>query len=215
MNAQEILNYLELLANNSLWVNFSMHVLALMALISVFMVTKEYLKRWVFQGTVSILFLSVAINAFIFGNPFHMVTFSLLAITALVQLFVGKENIRIAESRWITAIALSFILIGLWYPEFVDKNALMLLVVSPVGVIPCPTLLTTIGLLMLIMPSVSRFQYVITIIMGIVYGVIGVFVFKVYLDITLLILVLYASWIYFRSSSQAKTKTVLCSQLEG
>ena len=215
MNAGEILNYLEVLANNSLWVNFLMHIVALMALIAVFVLTKQNLKRWIFQGAVSILFLSVTIHALIFGNPFHTVTFGLLALTALVQLFVKKENIRAAESKWITAIALFFIFIGLWYPEFVDKNALMLLMVSPVGVIPCPTLLTTIGLLMLTMPSVSKAQYIITIAMGIVYGVIGVFVFKVYLDITLLILVLYASWIYFRDSSQAKAKSVICSQLRG
>ncbi|EGW36595.1 hypothetical protein DOT_5460 [Desulfosporosinus sp. OT] len=41
------------------------------------------------------------------------------------------------------AIALFFIFMGLWYSEFVDKSALFLLLVSPVGVIPCPTLLTT------------------------------------------------------------------------
>ncbi|HBW36334.1 hypothetical protein [Desulfosporosinus sp. BICA1-9] len=212
MNAQGVLNYLEMLANHSLWVNFSMHMMALMALFAIFVVTKENLKRWIFQAAVSILFLSVTINALIFGNPFHAVTFGILALTALVQLFVRKENIKIAESKWIIAIALFFIFMGLWYPEFVDKNALMLLVFSPVGVIPCSTLLTTIGLLTLIMPSVNRFQYLITIIMGIVYGVIGVFVFSVYLDITLLILALYASGIYFVASPKIKSKTVLCSR---
>ncbi|MDO0824702.1 hypothetical protein [Desulfosporosinus nitroreducens] len=212
MNAQEILNYLKMLANNSLWVNFSMHILALMALSAIFVITKENLRRWIFQATVSILLLSVTINALVFGNPFHAVTFGILALTALVQLFLRKENIQIADSKWIIVIALFFIFIGLWYPEFVDENAFELLVVSPVGVIPCPTLLTTIGLLMLIIPSVSRFQYIITIMMGIVYGVIGVFVFKVYLDITLLILALYASCIYFKGILHAKSRTVLCSR---
>lgn len=210
MNAQGILNYLEMLANNSLWVNFSMHILALMALFALFVVTEENLRRWIFQATVSILLLSVTINALVFGNPFHAVTFGILALAALVQLFWRKENIQITESKWMIAIALAFIFMGLWYPEFVDKNALMLLAVSPVGVIPCPTLLTTLGLLMLIMPSVDRFHYVITIIMGIVYGVIGVFVFKVYLDITLLILALYAGFLYFKDRSQAKSRIVLC-----
>jgi len=207
MNEREILNYLEMLANNSLWVNFSMHILVLMALSAIFVVTKENLRRWIFQVSVSTLLLSVTINALVFGNPFHAVTFGILTLTALVQLFVSKETIQIAESKWIIAIALFFIFMGLWYPEFVDGNVLMLLAVSPVGVIPCPTLLTTIGLLILIMPSVNRSQYVITIMMGIVYGVIGVFVFKVYLDITLLILALYGSCIYFKGIPHAKSRT--------
>lgn len=208
MNAQGIMNYLETIANHSLWVNLSMHIMALLALFAIFVVTKEHLKRWIFQAAISILFFSVTINALVFGNPFHAVTFGILALTALVQLFVRTEAIRVTESKWMMAIALFFIFMGLWYPEFVDKNPLMLLVVSPVGVIPCPTLLTTIGLLTLIMPRVNRFQYLITITLGIVYGVIGVFVFKVYLDITLLILALYASGSYFMASPNTMSKTV-------
>ena len=211
MSAREILNYLEMLANHSLWVNFSMHILVLVALFAIFSKTKENLRRWIFQAVVSILLLSVTINALVFGNPFHAVTFGILTLTSLVQLFVRKETIQITDSKGIMAIALFFIFMGLWYPEFVDKNALLLLLVSAVGVIPCPTLLTTIGLLTLIMPSVNKFQYLITIIMGIVYGAIGVFVFKVYLDITLLILALYAGSLYFRGLRQAKSRRVLCS----
>lgn len=211
MNAQKILDYLEMLANHSLWVNFSMHILVLMALFAIFSKSKEKLRRWVFQAVVSILLLSVTINAIIFGNPFHAFTFGILALTSLVPLVVRQETIQLSNSKRTMAIALFFIFMGLWYPEFVDKNALLLLVVSPVGVIPCPTLLTTIGLLTLIMPSVNKFQYLITIIMGIVYGVIGVFVFKVYLDITLLILALYAGSLYFRGLRQAKSRTVICS----
>jgi len=211
MNAQEILNYLKILANYSLWVNFAMHILVFMTLFAIFSKTKETLRRLIVQAVVSILLLSVTIHAFVFGNPFHAVTFGILALTSLVQLFVRKDTIQITDSKRIMAIALFFIFMGLWYPEFVDKNALLLLVVSPLGVIPCPTLITTIGLLTLIMPSVNKFQYLITIIMGIVYGVIGVFVFKVYLDITLLILALYAGSLYFRGLRQAKSRTVICS----
>lgn len=204
MNAREILNYLEMVANYSLWINFSMHIVSLIALFLILVETKENLRPWIFQAAVSILLLSVTINALVFGNYFHAVTFGILALTALVQLFVKRETIQITKNKWIMAIALFFIFMGLWYPEFVDKNALMLLVVSPIGVIPCPTLLTTLGLLTLILPSVNKFQYLITIIMGIVYGVIGVFIFKVYLDITLLILALYASSLYFKVFQQAK-----------
>ena len=187
-----------MVANNNLLVNLLMHIVVFTAIASIFIVTKENLRRFIFHAAVGILFTSVTLNAVIFGNPFHAVTFGILALTALVQPFVRKNNIQISSSKWNIVVALFFILIGLWYPEFVEKNALMLLMVSPVGIIPCPTLLTAIGLLLIILPSVSRVQYVITIIMGIVYGVIGVMVFKVYLDIALLVLALYAIYICFR-----------------
>ncbi|AET66141.1 hypothetical protein Desor_0437 [Desulfosporosinus orientis DSM 765] len=212
MNPREMLNYLEMLANNSLWINFTMHMIVLIAFTVVIAVNKQTLKRWTFQGTIGIIFFSVTVHALIFGNPFHAATFGLLAIISLVQLIGRKETIQISQSKWISTIALSAIFLGLWYPEFVDKSALMLLMVSPVGVIPCPTLLITIGLLILIMPSVSSLQYLITIIMGLVYGIIGVFVFQVYLDITLLILVLAASWIFYKERPQANTGIVLYTQ---
>lgn len=197
MNTEIILKYLEMVANNNLFLNFSMHIVALIALVSIFIVKRENIKRLIFHASVSIMFLSVTINALVFGNPFHAVTFGILALTALAQLFVAKNNIQITSSKWHIAVALFFIFLGLWYPEFVEKNAVMLLMVAPMGVIPCPTLLTTLGLLTLVLPSVSKFQYVITIITGLIYGLIGVFVFNVALDITLLILTLYATYTYF------------------
>lgn len=212
MNSKEMLDYLELLANNSMWLNFSMHVLALLAFTAVLLINKQTLKRWIFQGAISIIFLSVTVHALVFGNPFHAATFGLLAAVSMVQLIRSKDTLQRSQTKWMSAIAIVAIFLGLWYPEFVDKGALMLLMVSPVGVIPCPTLLTTIGLLILIMPGVSKLQYVITIIMGLIYGVIGVFVFKVYLDITLLILVLSAGWIYYKERYQANTRTVLCAR---
>jgi len=86
---------------------------------------------------------------------------------------------------------------GFWYPEFVNKNGIELLIASPLGVIPCPTMLTTLGLLTLVSPSINRIQYTITLVFGLIYGIIGVFVFNVYLDITLLVLVFYSGMNYF------------------
>jgi len=202
VNAQTVLNYLEMVANNNLLVNSSMHIVALIALAAVFIVKKDIVKRLIFQSAVSTLFLSVTINALLFGNPFHAATFGILAITSLVELFKGKNAIRISTNIWNVVIGFLFVFIGLWYPEFVNKNLLLLLFVSPAGIIPCPTLLVALGLLTLIFPKVNRVQYAVTTAMGIIYAVIGVFVFKVYLDITLLALVLYAICIYYKSKKR-------------
>jgi len=91
-----------------------------------------------------------------------------------------------------TVISLIFIFIGFWYPEFVKADPLSLLIVSPVGTIPCPTLLTCLGALNLSIPHVNRVQYIAALVLGIFYGLVGVFFLKVYLDIALIALVLYS-----------------------
>lgn len=192
MNEHTVLNYLETIANHNLMVNLSMHLVIMLTLAAMFGSKNAKLKSMGFHAGLSVLFLSVTISAVIFGNPFHAVTFGILAVTSLLHLCLGKRNIEISASRSKIAIACFFIFIGFWYPEFVEKNALMLLLVSPVGIIPCPTLLSTIGLMTLVSSGLSRSQYTLTIIIGFIYGIIGVFIFRVYLDIALLVLAIYS-----------------------
>lgn len=192
MNSQSILVYLGVVANSSLLQNFLVHILAILAIAAIAVGHNAAIRRITFQGVLSVLFLSVTIKALIYGNPFHAVTFGILAATSLSQLSRGRENIEIAKSRWTLVLALVFIFAGIWYPEFVEQNILMLLFVSPLGSIPCPTLLTALGLMLLVSPGLTKTQYLITAVMGLIYGVIGVFVLKVYLDITLLMLAIYS-----------------------
>ena len=197
MNGQVIVKYLEMVANSNLWVNFLMHLVVFITITVIFTAKSNQFKRLVFQAALTVLFLSVTVNAIIHGNPFHIVTFAILAVTALAQLCLGKKNIDITRSKTTLAIAFFFIFIGIWYPDFIQKNLLILLFVSPVGVIPCPTLLTTLGLMTLGASSLSKTQYIIIAIMGLIYGIIGVFVLKVYLDITLLVLAIYSVCFFF------------------
>lgn len=197
MDAVSILEYLNMLANNNLAVNLVIHFIVLTGLISIFIIKREWLKRALFQATICVLFLSVTIHALMFGNPFHAFTFGLLGIVALVRLALNKEEVVRTSSIVQTFVALLFIFSGLWYPEFVDRNIASMLLYSPVGIIPCPTLLASIGLMTLVYSGTGRFQYGLTIFLGFVYGVIGTFVLRVYLDVTLLILALYATYVYF------------------
>jgi len=208
MNGQEIVKYLEMVANSNLGVNFLMHLVVFLTLAVIFMAKSNQVKRFFFQTALSGLFLSVMVNAIIHGNPFHIFTFAILTVTALAQLFFGKQKIELTSSRTTKAIAFFFIFIGIWYPDFIEKNLLMLLLVSPVGVIPCPTLLTTLGLMTLVAPSLSKTEYLITAIMGLIYGIIGVFILKVYLDITLLGLAGYCLYNIFCRFNHNKTEMV-------
>lgn len=201
MNAPTILKYLEMLANHNLAVNMAMHLVVLAALAAVLVVKGTSLRRILFQASICILFASVAIQAVIFGNPFHAVTFGILGVAAIVHLVLNKDDIRTNGRKLQTGMALFSIIIGLWYPEFVKTNALALLALSPVGIIPCPTLLVSIGLITLTYCGSGRLQYGLTIFMGLVYGVIGTFVLGVYLDITLLIMAVFALYVFLSRRS--------------
>ena len=75
-----------MVANNNLIINVTMHIVAIMALAAILIITKEDLKRVIFYITISILFLSVTINALFHGNPFHAVTFGILTLTSIIEL---------------------------------------------------------------------------------------------------------------------------------
>ena len=210
MNGPEIVKYLGMVANSNLWVNFSMHLVVFLTIAFIFTAKSDKLKRLFFQAVLTVLFLSVTVNAIIHGNPFHILTFAILTVTALTQLYLGRESIELTSSRTTLAIAVFFIFLGIWYPDFIEKNLLMLLFVSPVGVIPCPTLLTALGLMTLVSSGLSKTEYLITAIMGLIYGIIGVFVLKVYLDITLLVLAVYSLYKIFCRFNQ---KTDLSANL--
>ena len=195
MNAEMILEYLSMVSNQNLAVNLIMHLVILGAVFAVFAVKNILLKKLIVNSAILILSLSVLINAWIYGNPFHLVTFAILAGFAGWELLTGKNNFHTPEMNSITLIALVFIVLGLWYPDFVEVNKVQSLLFAPVGIVPCPTLLVTLGLLSLAYTRINMLQYVVTITMGLIFGIIGTFVLKVYLDVSLLLAVLFSLWI--------------------
>lgn len=208
MNTATILNYLEMVANSDLSVNMVMHVTVLAALAAVFLIKGEWAKRYLFHFSIWMLFTSVTIRAITFGNPFHAVTFGILGVVAFMHLVLNNMEIEPNRNKLQTAVALFFILIGLWYPEFVHKNLGAMLLYSPMGVIPCPTLLATLGLMTLVYRGSGKLLYGATIIIGFVYGIIGTFVLGVYLDIALLLLSVYAAYVYYTEASDKKTDAI-------
>lgn len=51
---------------------------------------------------------------------------------------------------------------------------------------------TALGMLNLYYPSVNKSQFAVTVFFGLVYGVIGTLIFRVYLDISLIAIVIYS-----------------------
>jgi len=192
MNAIKILEYLTMVSNKNISTNLIMHIVVITALTAIFTVKNENIKKALVNSTLLLLYLSVSINAFLYGNPFHLISFSiLLVITTFVLLFT-QNDINIPAMNINTLISMIFIGFGLWYPEFVNASDLQLLLLSPVGIVPCPTLLVTIGLLNLSFPGINKIQYFVTLAVGMLFGIIGFFILKVNLDILLLMEVVYA-----------------------
>ena len=192
MNAETILGFLLDASNRSLFLNGLMHVLVLAAVISLFVISNFKAKRLIFDLTLLVLFSTVAAMSLLVGNPFNFATFAILSFTAAIEVVRGKNQVETPGSGFSTYLASAFILIGFVYPEFVKTSPWLLPFVSPVGIVPCPTLLAAMGMLNLVRPRVSRLQYVVTTLTGIIYAVIGVFFLKVNLDIALLVLVAYS-----------------------
>lgn len=186
MEKSNLIGYLTMVSNNNLVINFVIHVMILVSIALIYFLKDESKKKVVLNSSLLILFLSVTVNALIFGNPFHVITFSILTVFTGIELIRGNNGFIAPQINARTIIAMIIIMIGLWYPEFVEANVVSNLFVSPLGVVPCPTLLTALGLLNLYYPNVSKRQLIITTIFGIIYGFVGTFKLGVYLDISLI-----------------------------
>jgi hypothetical protein len=192
MSSEKVLDYLTTVSNLNLWLNAVIHLMVLTAVLILIFAKENRVKRWVVDGVICLLFISIVSVAIVYGNPFHALTMGLLAVFAVIELWQGKNEFNIPKINLHTFIAFSSIIIGFWYPDFVKTTPIALLLVSPAGIVPCPTLLIVLGLLTLTYPRVNKTQYTITAIIGVFYGFTGVFQLKVFLDIALIIIVGYA-----------------------
>ncbi len=130
---------------------------------------------------------SVALFAWLTGNPFNGMLFSLLAV--LIVIFgSGTSGQPVQTSSLVFAgIGIAMIAFGLVYPHFVNHDSfLKYLYDSPVGLVPCPTLSVLIGFLLLYNGFGSQSLSLTFIVFGLFYGVFGVFKLGVYLDIFLI-----------------------------
>ncbi len=204
MNSEQILDYLTMVSNQNLALNLTMHILALVAILGIILLRNQKIQSLLVNGTILVLFMSVAVIAYIYGNPFHLITFAFLAVVTTLELLKGHSSYNHVSVNANTIILVMLIAGGLWYPEFIAASKLELLLVSPVGVVPCPTLLTALGLMGLSYPKVSKKLYASTILLGILYGIIGTFIFKVYLDSLLLFAAGYSLVNFYRLVSTGK-----------
>lgn len=131
--------------------------------------------------------LSVAVLAFLTGNPFNGILFSLL--TLLLFIFGLRATVQPLQVSQIIFMVIGVLMIvfGLVYPHFTQGDSFIkYLYASPAGLIPCPTLSIIIGFLLLYNGLGSQAITLLMVIYGLFYGLFGTLRLAVYPDIFLI-----------------------------
>lgn len=131
---------------------------------------------------------SVAVLAFLSGNPFNGILFVVLTLTLIraTTRFLDARA-QLASPAWVAAGA-AFIVFGWAYPHFLPTDSwTAYLYAAPFGILPCPTLTAVIGVTLAFRNLHSRPWSAPLAVAGLWYGTIGVFALGVALDFVLLL----------------------------
>jgi hypothetical protein len=132
-------------------------------------------------------FLSVSALAWAAGNPFNGTVFALLAF-CLAGLAIGLsiEAVQVAPPQLMVP-GMLLVAFGWTYPHFLNAESWTAYVyAAPLGLLPCPTLSTAIGITLVFGALRSAPWSAVLAAAGIAYGAIGVFSLGVTLDYGLL-----------------------------
>ena len=132
--------------------------------------------------------LSVSIVSGLAGNLFNAMFFAAGAI-GLATIAARLSTTPVERSSTLLAsIGLAMIAFGLLYPHFLgDGAAWRYLYAAPTGVVPCPTLAAAVGFTLWADGLHSRSWTAVLAVMGVFYGLLGIFWLGVHLDLGLLI----------------------------
>jgi hypothetical protein len=186
MKTTDIINGLEAISNHYSYIAVIWHII-FYSLIIAFFLKWEPTNRLL---SVLLVFpiISVAILAWINGNPFNGTAFSILAF--LFLFFALKTSNQPLNTSQIIyqVVGILLIIYGLVYPHFIETNTIFqYLYASPIGLVPCPTLSVIIGFILLFNGFGLQSIHLVFIIFGLFYGLFGALKLGVYLDLGLII----------------------------
>jgi hypothetical protein len=184
MSADEILRNAEYAANHATTIAIAWHALLAGALLAVAAGAHPSCRavRLVLVAPL----VSVAAVAFVFGNPFNGVVFAAAStLLAVLALRPDRGDLTVRWD-WRIVAGIAVLAYGWAYPHFLEGPATAYLYAAPLGVLPCPTLATIIGMTILGGGlSSRRWSYALATV-GLVYGVVGVAYLGVTLDLALI-----------------------------
>jgi hypothetical protein len=179
--SEDILNSLHALANDYRAIAVFWHIISYL-LIAFLMLNLDPSNR-LFGIILTLPVVSVALFAWISGNPFNGTLFTILAV--MFFLFaLGSTSNPIGMASWpFLAIGIAMVIFGLVYPHFLETQSFIrYAIASPFGLIPCPTLSVVIGFLLIYNSLGSHLVALTLIIFGLFYGLFGAIKLRVYLD---------------------------------
>lgn len=181
----EILSTATVIANEWRWLAVSWHLLMGAGVVALAAGWRP--PKWLAGILITPLLISVSVLAWWSSNPFTGTVF-LFMTGALVVLSarLPVESIRFGP-RWIAAFGMSLMAFGWLYPHFLNTASwVQYLYAAPLGLLPCPTLIATIGFALVVDGLNSRPWAMALASVGLLYGAIGVFTLGVALDVALL-----------------------------
>ncbi len=189
--ATEIIRNLETTVDAYLWLRILHHILLVLVAILLWRLRQK--AGWIVSLYLTFAFFSVFLGGItpIF-NPFYLLVFGILTLLGILELIQSKMNFSMERTPKIhIAIALIGGFIGFWYPHFVE-SPFYCLIGSPLGVIPCPTLIVALSLFLLAYPKTNRVWHWVITLTGLFFGIVGLFKLGVILDLALLALAIYS-----------------------
>lgn len=199
LKSEEIITGLQTIVNEYSLFSIVWHVVFYVCIAA--LIAKWRPSNLLFALLICLPALSVAVFAWLSGNPFNGSLFILLAILILIfGLKASVQPINISQFPFVVA-GILMIVFGLIYPHFIETNSVFkYLYASPVGLIPCPTLSILIGLVLLFNGFGSHAITLTLVVFGLFYGIFGVLKLGVYLDFFLVFGTIALLIKYFLSS---------------
>lgn len=193
---EEILTGLARIANDYSLIAILWHLVFLIFIILLFLGKRPPKKYTTMFLTLPLI--SAGIMALMTGNPFNAIVFIALSlILVLYALKLSSEQIEV-KVNFPGIIGIAMIAFGWVYPHFVETSMpLKYLYATPLGLIPCPTLSLVIGFTLLFQGFSSRKWILALTVIGLYYGLFGLFSLKVYLDAGLVIGAIVLGMLYF------------------
>lgn len=182
-SSQEILGLLTATAHRAMGVAIAWHVLVVAAVVALAFGWRPSSQRA--AQLLSLPLLSVGLVAAATGNPFNALVFTVLAVVlAVLARHAPPEPARLASLPSLV-IGSAMLAVGWVYPHFLDDlHPMTYLYAAPLGVVPCATLYLVIGSA-LVSPLGGRAWTAILALLGLIYGVTGVVLLGVVLDVGL------------------------------
>lgn len=202
---EQILAGLQQLSTQYLYLATVWHVLFGIAITALLLGYRP--SRQLTAAALSLPLLSVAVLAWIVGNPFNGVVFSVVGIALLViGLRMQSASVDV-ERKWLLTGS-GLIIFGWIYPHFFSGNGIWhFIATAPLGLVPCPTLSMLIGATLVFGGFASRSWMRVLGAAGVFYGAFGAFRLGVKIDLVLLAAALLLLYISMRPASITHERT--------